>query len=140
MTALAQLPDAVNPGAWALLCGAMARRTGKRLVENPHPDGSPARKCWAYGWRHPERPQKTKAGRNVTRETHPGRGRARVGDRGQWSVDDLALLSFCSGGPDQVKTADMAAMLGRPKQGVRAKRCRVRKSEHRSQKPVGGAP
>lgn len=139
---------AVNPGAWNMLCGAMARRSGKRRGGNPHPRGTPGHVCWAYGWRHPCRP----ARRNTPRETSrpglagggpkakgpgfaggapkakgPGRGHARVGNRGVWSEAELALLRYCSGGADQVRTANLAAMLGRPEQGVRAKRCRLRK-------------
>ena len=127
MNSPAQLPNRVNPGAWAMLCGALARVCGRRLADNPHPRGSPARQCWAYGWRTPDKPLRARAGRNISRETHPGRGRPRVGNRGQWSEAEIALLRFCSGGPGQVNTTDVAAMLGRPKQGVRAKRCRLRK-------------
>ena len=127
---------AVNPGAWAMLCGAMARRCGKPLGGNPHRTRTPGRVCWAYGWHNPCRP----ARRNTPRETSrpelaaggpkakgPGRGHARVGNRGVWSEAEMALLRYCSGGADQVRTANLAAMLARPEQGVRAKRCRLRK-------------
>ena len=126
----------VNPGAWNMLCGAMARRCGKRLGANPHPRGTPGHVCWAYGWRHPCRPVR----RNIPRETSrpglagggpkakgPGRGHARVGNRGVWSDAERALLRYCSGGADRVRTANLAAMLARPEQGVRAQRCRLRK-------------
>lgn len=120
-------PAKVNPGRWAMLKGLVAWHLKRRRGDNPYPEGSPGGRCWAHGF--------TVLGRGrdktVTRETiaKPGRGRAVTGDRREWSRADIALLRFCSGGEGPVETRELAAILGRPEQGVRGKRHRLAKAE-----------
>lgn len=129
MSAPAQDPGKVNRGTWAMLKGMTARMMGPPLSHNPHPEGSPGARCWAFGHKR-RRPR-----RNVPRETsRPGRGRAAVGDRGTWSDAETAVLEFCTGGKSPVTAADLAVMLGRPEAGVRVKRHRLAKA-----RPTGEA-
>ena len=115
----------VNPGTWAMLKGMTARIMGWSASDNPHPKDSPGARCWAHGHKRRRRS-------NVPRETpKPGRGHAAVGDRGEWSPVEIALLEFCSGGRCPVESAAVALMLGRPKAGVRVKRCRLAKGRDR---------
>ncbi len=121
------MTPATNPGRWAIVRGLCAWHLGVARGANPEPAGSPAARCWDHGHQVIGRHRGQAPGRNVARETAPGRGRAWTGDRGEWSEADIELLVFCSTGQGPVEARDVAAMTGRPEQGVRVKRTRLRK-------------
>jgi hypothetical protein len=120
----------VNPGAWEMLRGRMARVLDAAAAKNPHPKGSPAARCWDFGWRA----VRTTRGRLVgnagagPRPSKVGRGRAIRGNRAEWTEADLAALAFCTGGSSPPALADVADMLGKSEQAVRTQRARLRKS------------
>jgi hypothetical protein len=131
----------VNPGAWQMLRGRMARVLDGAAAKNPHPKGSPAGRCWDFGWRAVWTTRGRLAGRRLTRRANgpqpvhgssprmgPGRGRAIIGNRAEWTAADLATLAFCTGGGAPPATADVADMLGKSEQAVRTQRARLRKS------------
>lgn len=116
--------DPRNTGGFVMVQGVMARLTGRRLADCPWPRGSARAMCWRWGFKTRENILPPKRRRNISRETNPGRGRARVGNRGVYSEVEKAVLRLCDG---NVVDHEIAAMLGRPHQGVRCKLTRLRK-------------
>lgn len=109
--------------------GRVAIGMGAPLDANPYPQGSGRALIWRHGWHcgHSGHDPLLRGAvrRNVQRETRrPGKGRALVGRRGEWSeAEDEALLLLA----ERLHTAELAAMLRRPERGVRNRRCRLRK-------------
>ena len=137
----------VNSAYWAVLRGRLAGATGGEAVVNPHGDGAGASAlsaalalCWAWGQ------GSAQADDTVSRETfRPGRGRGRLGPRAEWRDAQIEVLRLArSGGQGKLTDRDLAAIVGKSHDAVRAKLARRRAAEARSQPdpdpPTFGAP
>jgi len=112
-----------------VLQGMTARIMGRPQSVNPHLRGSAQRALWLYGWGRRTWPKLEAASdhsgdprRNVPRETHPGRGRARAGLRREYTAREDDVLRLCHG---WLQTREIADILGRYPQSVTARMHRL---------------
>jgi hypothetical protein len=126
-----------------MLRGRVAKAMGLERAANPHPAGGAAWRCWDFGFTSRATPdrrwpwaKRRKLAASATAIMPGGAGKVGcgksiVGPRGAWPKADLDVLRFCTGGSAEPKVVDIALLLDRSEQGVRARRSRLCKAEGR---------
>ena len=107
------------PAGFVFLQGRMAWNLGRPSGENPHDDPL-MRRVWFWGYDFDAR-------RNAARETpvaqaHPGRGRAVMGRRSDWTQQDIELLWYAQHLPRD----ELCGLLKRSAGAVKVKLSRLR--------------
>lgn len=119
-------PAALSEAEVAYALGVAAAR-GEALPEaNPYPPESRARRVWREGYRRGLAAMKHPASHvKRTPKSKPGRGRARSGDRREWTAEELGWLRYTRHLPAEVAAALLAESgPGRGVPAVKAQRCR----------------